>query len=164
MTIRYVPFKLDAFQQVMDGIGFKQVEIEGTKEYVFERQVESKFKEPRNGVTITLYPFYVRIYSTVDKRTNETREKDSDAIRVQLCSIKTGRLIAGTNRKVLRTKSAFENTVLNARELFKYCANNICTSCNAGVMVKRKGANGPFMGCSCFVDGTCKHTQEIKEC
>lgn len=164
MTTRYVPFTLGQFTEVMDGIGFATIDIEGTEEYVFERQVERRIKngegpEAKPDMRCT-YPFSVRILSTVDKRTNETREKDSDAIRLLLVSQKTNRPIK-IERRVFRTKSAFPNTIERARELFKFCVNNLCARCKQGVMVRRKGRQGEFYGCSAYPE--CKHTKEASD-
>lgn len=150
MATRYVAFKLEAFNNLMESIGFKPVDIEGTEEYTYERQIESK-----SGIKL---PFNVRVYSTVDKRTNVTRDKDSDAIRLLLINTETGKPVR-LERRVFRTKSAFTNTIERARELFKYAFNNSCPACKKGVMVERKSKQGPFKGCTNYPN--CRYTKEV---
>ena len=131
MASRYCEIRFSDFSGLMAEMGFRQVQIEGTLEYVFERP----FSDPR---------FDVRIYSSIDVRTNSTRECGADAIRVSLYDTLLGRYsYKGT---VHRTANAKINTRERARDAWRWARDNRC-QCGA-MMAERKGSMGKFLGCT----------------
>lgn len=156
MNERYVGFTISQFSDLMKACGFERNDQADCFEAIFERKVTLKSGKE--------YPCKVRIYSTVDIRTGETRDNGKDAIRLQLIN-DAGEYMVGAESRVYRTKNAFDNTLARARELFKVVVNNQCKVCannnRFGVMVERSGKNGPFKSCSNFRANNCKNTEEI---
>jgi len=164
MAQRYVPISREEFTAVMTKAGFTEVRLQGCLEAVFERQV---VREPRVGCGCTApaggelpkhYPYKVRIYSTIDLRDDASRDCGTDAIRVQLVDMETGKPLA-VERKVLRTKSALPNTLERARDLWRWVLDpkHYCPQCKH-LLVEREGKFGTFLGCSRYP--TCKGTRQ----
>lgn len=94
------------------------------------------------------YPYYVKVYTSVDLRTGTTRDCGADAIRVCLMDKVTGWAVKSAEKRVYRTKSAMENMVDRVRELFKFVfESQKCPKCGA-IMVERQSSKGSFMACS----------------
>ena len=151
MGSRYVPISREQFTAQMDKAGFCSVAVPDCLEMVFERQIVWH---------TTPLPYAVRVYSTIDVRTDDSRDCGADAIRVVLIERSTtvlGKVIAA-QRKVLRTKSALENTLERARELWRYALNrdHYCGRCQA-LLVERESKHGKFFGCSHYPE--CKFTK-----
>lgn len=155
MTSRYVPInKQDMDDLLIEQMGFQIVNIAGTYEYVYERQVETKagFK----------HPYSVRVYSSVDMHSGWTRENGTDAIRLVLWDMNHDEPIHAAEKRVYRTKGAKNNLRERARDLFREVMdpNHHCPCCNAH-MVVRKGRNGNFLGCVEFRHTGCKGTRRV---
>lgn len=188
MGDRYVAFNLEAFTALMTDMGFARVTSDKERELqtfeaVFERQVEAKAKDQNLTLPVIVhdehsflqFPFKVRIWSSIDKRSGVTRDSGEDAIRIDLVSLETlchhgclstedglheycnpkchtGHPVKAVTAKCLRTVNAFETVRKTCREMFKFVANNTCPACHTGVMVKRKTKDGSreFRGCSRF--------------
>ena len=141
----YVIVTRDRFEAEMDDMGFAHINIPGTLEMVFERDIPNS-------------DFAVRIYSSIDPRHGVSREVGTDAIRVLLFNKVKDRSLK-IEKRVNRTGS--EDKVLarvrnRARDVWAWHTNNKC-SCG-GVMVQRKSASGSFLGCSNYP--TCKKTKQ----
>ena len=114
-------------------------------ERVCERQVVTKSGKE--------FPYWIVCYSTVDRRTNVTRDVAKDAIRFVLLS-ESGRPITRAEKRVYRTKGAMENIVERARELYRFVGKSeTCPKCNALMderEVKKEGPNKgkKFLGCT----------------
>lgn len=146
---RYRPFDYATFAGWMQEIGFAEINLPRTWEYCWERPVTCRLSNGR---------YAVRIFSSVSKVDNHSRESGGDAIRVLLMDTVRDRPVL--NYQVNRTAGAHENTVKRAREAYGYVsqdANHHCTC--GGLMVLRKGGKGPFWGCSSFPE--CKQTRPV---
>tara|TARA_B100000959_G_scaffold226168_1_gene240636 strand:+ start:430 stop:945 length:516 start_codon:yes stop_codon:yes gene_type:complete len=168
----YVGFSYEQAQKVLvDDMGFKCINnvdprSEGygirANEYVFERVVKhdnvDDFMRALKGDD---FRYSIRIFSSVDRNTKQTRDSGSDAIRVTLYDLKKDRPVK-VERRVNRTVNAFHNMRERARELWKYVADgtHVCPTCES-LLVKRtaKRTKKDFLGCSNYP--TCKHTQNI---
>ena len=158
MKSRYVEIKYDKMAQTLEDIGFSAVNVSGCVEYVWERQVEDTAGKE--------FPYTVRVYSSVDKRTNTTRDCGADAIRVVLMDLETGRAMklktgkGKAGQRIYRTKSALINLKARCREYFVKVIQDGCPECGA-VMAERAGKFGNFLGCTKFP--ACKGTRKIED-
>lgn len=147
MTSRYVEIKHDEMAEVLESIGFSNVDVKGCVEFVWERQVEDTAGNE--------FPYAVRVYSSVDKRTYITRDCGADAIRVVLMDLDTGRALklksgkGKAGQRIYRTKNALPTLKERCREYFIKVIRDGCPKCGA-VMAERSGKNGNFMGCTKF--------------
>jgi hypothetical protein len=107
------------------------------------------------------FRYAIRIYSSVDRRTNTTRNSGQDAIRVTLFDLFKERPVK-VEKRVNRTQNALVNMRARAREMWQYVSNkkNVCPSCQS-LLVKRtaKRTRKQFLGCSSYPE--CKHTQDL---
>ena len=148
MKTRYTEITYSQFQSVMDGMGFKEIVVEGTHERIW-------------SFVLVGTSYEIRILSSVSTFTGVTRNNGKDAIRVMLWNTKTSKPVM--SERVYRTVSALVNTKLKAREIYKHFRDNKC-SCG-GVLVERV-SNAPsnkghkFMGCSNYP--TCTFTVNPK--
>lgn len=102
----------------------------------------------------------ILIWSSIDRRSGESREKGSDAIRTVLHldgygpiggRKRTHRI--GTWRKNLKKK-----IVSLAEETEDFV--NKCPECDTGYLVEREGQYGNFLGCTNYPN--CDHTEQIE--
>ena len=87
----FVTLTKDQFEDILPN-NYEEVDVKGCKEFVY--QIDTKNENVN-----------VRIYSTVDKRSGQTRDKGADAIRIVYWSIRTDRPI-GKSKKILRVEGA----------------------------------------------------------
>ena len=164
---KYVEIGLDEFRNVIETeMGFKCVNggNDGgmAKEYIYERIVQHNNEDDfMSALRGDKFRYSIRIFSSIDKRTNVTRDTGQDAIRVTLYDMEKGRPVR-VEKRVHRTKNALINMRQRAREMWQYVADkkNTCPKCKS-LLVKRtaKRTKKNFMGCSKFPE--CKHTQNI---
>lgn len=134
-------------ENLLSGRGFQEIGLDGTKERVFGKRVDGE-GEP---------PLTLRVYTTVDKRTGNLRDKGSDAIRVALFTLgEDGEpKMIGAEKSVYRVqnwKANLKDRLEDAKETL------IGLRCKDGhFMVLRDGSNGKFWGCSEYP--RCSHTK-----
>lgn len=131
-----------------------EVELPGVKEIVFERDVITA-----SGVE---YPYKIRIYSSIDKRTGELRKSGSDAVRIQLVD-KPSNVVLNYSKRVNRVgdpKDFMNRIVERARDMFRAIFKNEVPGlpvkrCTCGApkvlrKVKKEGENKnrPFLTCA----------------
>jgi replicative superfamily II helicase len=87
----FIVLTKDQFEDILPN-SYEEIDVKGCKEYVY--QVDTKNEN-----------INVRIYSTVDKGTNQTRDKGTDAIRIVYWAVRTDRPI-GKGKKILRVEGA----------------------------------------------------------
>ena len=136
----YTEITYQEFQRVMTDQGFQINTFDLSGEYVFDRYVEYK------GAS-----FIVRVYSSVDKRYNKTRNVGTDAIRVVILNA-AGYMMRG-NKRVNRVETWKEN--LQKRLDNWIGVADLCPQCGMPLQNK-KGRWGNFIGCSAFP--TCGYT------
>lgn len=149
---RYVPISYVDFKEVMNSIGADEVYIDDCWEYVWDRPVITN-----SG---TVYPYNIRIYSSIDIGTDMSRSKGTDAIRIALYDNRLERCVGGMSRRVFRTQNALTNVRHRTRALFSQVIdpNYQCHCCGAP-MVVRNGRSGSFKGCTRFP--VCRGTREL---
>lgn len=118
---------------------------DNTKEYVYEIQ--------------TAYPeIVIKIYSTIDVRSNVSRTIGTDAIRT--VALYKNKQLFYKATKTLRLKTWQDNLEAKLREIMdKIITVPICPVCGT-MMIQRKGRNGLFWGCINYP--TCTKTFNIR--
>lgn len=102
----------------------------------------------------------MRIYSSVDKRDNKSREKDSDAIRLVV-------LEKDSERPVMKEKrtNRIKTWPKNLKKKIRNVSNrkdelNICDECGSIMVIRKNKKEGTkFLGCSSYPD--CKNTKSL---
>ena len=117
--------------------GFHPVELPNCKEFVYERET---------GRVLGDYPVVVRVYSSVDTRTHQSRANGKDAIRVVL--MWQDRPLKGAKR-VHRIATWAKNLIQRIESVEDTRMIYICKDCEIP-MVEKKGKFGRFMGCRNF--------------
>lgn len=146
----YVEFTLDDFETFLDDRPeeWKKVDDSHTMEHVFECHGFTT----SNGVVL-------RIYSTVDVRTNKVRSKGSDAIRLVAWNKHLNQPLGG-KKKTLRIKTWRKNLGGKIDDMMENPDNytHQCPECNT-IMVVREGKYGEFLGCSRYPK--CDETKQL---
>lgn len=157
MASRYVAITHTAMAAQLEGIGFFPLNLSGCVEFVWQRNVESKSGKH--------FPYAVRVYSSVDKRTGMTRDCGADAIRVVLMDLESGRALklksgkGKAGQRIYRTKNALPTLVERCREYFGKVIHDGCPKCGS-VMAERAGKNGNFLGCTKYP--ACNGTKKLE--
>lgn len=123
----------------------------------FERVYELKDDLTDNGLSL-------RIYSTIDKRTEDNRDKGTDAIRTVIVSrTEDGDdIVVGGRTKTLRIETWEKNLKKKIVDIYREtqdyiepCPEDYCS----GYLVEREGKYGEFLGCTKYP--SCDHTEQI---
>ena len=159
----YNPIPYTALATRLKEIGAEVVPygvIVGTEEIVFDIPVRSKSGK--------IYPFIVRIYSSIEHGSFFTRDCGDDAIRVYLIAEhnKYNQVkVLRRSKKVLRTgetDAIIGRIVDRARDMFKIAIDPYykCPKCHDGLMkVREERKTGKkFRGCSNYPG--CRHTDQ----
>lgn len=103
----------------------------------------------------------LRLYSTIDERTDKARSKGSDAIRLVIWDKNIGKPLAGKT-KTLRIKTWRKNLAKKIEKLVSEWRDilNECPACG-DYMVLREGQYGKFYGCRNYP--TCEETVEADD-
>ena len=157
MASRYREITHTEMSAHLEGIGFFPLNLSGCVEFVWQRTVETKGGKK--------FPYAVRVYSSVDKRTGMTRDCGADAIRVVLMDLETGRALklrsgkGKAGQRIYRTKNALPTLTERCREYFTKVIKDGCPKCGA-VMAEREGKNGKFYGCTKYP--ACNGTKPVE--
>ena len=100
---------------------------------------------------------YIRIYSSVDKRSNTSRDIAKDAIRVLLCVHSSNGVVHINNGKVYRVDNWRENLRIKIDSLSKMIVNR-CKICG-NYMCLKNGKYGEFYGCINYPN--CTYTESV---
>jgi len=142
----YTPISKDEMDTLLIEMqDFEKVDVNNCMEIVYERDT---------GKTLSGHPLRLRVYSSVDIRTEYSRPNGKDAIRVVL--MWKDRFVCGTKR-VHRIETWAKN-LLNRIETIEDTDTYICIDCEIPMVVK-KGKFGRFYGCTNFP--RCKHSFDI---
>lgn len=133
MAAQYVTITKNDIDSVLTTRGFTHTPLDKSLEYIYDKKVS------QDGACYT-----VRIFTSVDVRTNTSRDKGSDAIRI---------IVLNDRNKVIS-----KETRVNRSEGWQYRLNaridswsntlNMCPQCQKGMLVRRKGKWGSFYGCT----------------
>lgn len=169
MGSTYVPFTQDQFEMLMFHMGFAPLDnattpgLETTRELVYQRRIETRPDAPL--IRQRKSDYALRIYSTIEA--GRSRDVGTDAIRLVTVALSSGRTVAGRfEKRIHRTKGAFEKVRERAHDIFKYVLDprHICPQCKQGLLVprKKKGVKDApvFYGCSNFPE--CKYSRDME--
>lgn len=142
-------FTKDRFEEVLDETEYDWVAktYDWTKEWVYEAESEGG-------------SFIMRIYSSVDRRTNKSRDKDTDAIRLVVLHAESEWPVM-REKRTNRIKTWPKNLKKKIRNIKDHRDQlNICDSCGSIMLIRENKENGnKFWGCSNYPD--CKNTESI---
>lgn len=151
----YVRITREEFEDFLsEHYGWENLSVSG--EYAkFNRELVYQIKGIGNE------DLQLRVYSSVDKRTDKARDKGSDAIRTIIWSLELDRPIGGRTR-THRIHTWRKNLKKKIDSLLDEWEDNVhrCGECG-NWMVKREGEYGEFLGCSAYPD--CDNTRHIDD-
>lgn len=100
-------------------------------------------------------------FTTIDERSDKSRKKGADAIRLVAWFDRAGGGPIGGRKKTLRIKTWKKNLSEKTESLMDQGkdAGQICKRCSS-IMVRREGEYGEFLGCINFPD--CDVTERIE--
>lgn len=142
-------FTKQRFEEVLEETSYdwKAKKYDWTKEWIYEAESASG-------------RFIMRIYSSVDRRTDKSRKKDSDAIRLVV-------LEADSERPVMKEKrtNRIKTWPKNLKKKIAHISNrkdelNFCDNCSSVMVIRENKDNGNrFLGCSAYPD--CRYTESL---
>lgn len=134
----------------VDDISWEIDEKAPGMEYVYETH---DFMPEQNGIVL-------RVYSTIDKRTDKARGSGEDAIR-QVVFNRHALKPMGGRKKTLRIRTYCKNLRDKIRSIFDEYEEyvNRCSQCGQW-MVIREGQYGEFYGCTGYPE--CDNTENIE--
>lgn len=146
---RYINITRSEFEDALADVGdFERVDYDWTQEHVYEMTIRNVF--------------ILRVYSSVDKRSDDTRSCGADAIRVVLLYDKPGE-DAGVEplAKQPHTKR-MPNWVANLTPKVESLMSNVpanihgCSECGSMMVIRTNGSTGEdFYSCL-----NCSHTED----
>jgi len=145
MSTKYVPITKDQIEaSLCDEMGFSPVESH-TTEMVYERPVITTSGKK--------YPYRIRVYSSILKRTGISSEKRKGAIEVILIDEATQLPPVESETRIHRTKNAMDNLRNRCRSAFRrVLETEKCPKCGAMLVQRESKKTGkPYMVCSRFI-------------
>lgn len=109
--------------------------------------------------------FIMRVYSSVDKRSNESREKDSDAIRLVVLDDDSGRPVMKEKRtnRIKTWKKNLKKKISNISD--RKDELNFCDKCGRVMLILENDDGDKFLGCSGWApdeqDRKCSNTEPL---
>lgn len=146
----FTQFTKEEFEDALDKTGcfFNIVNYDWANEYIYENESS----EGR---------FSIRVYSSIDKRTDKARDKGSDAIRVTVIDNESERPVM-KNKRVNRIETWPKNLqkridkVRNSKGELTWC-----DECDSLMVVRRNSKNGDkFFGCTSWPE--CNSTKPME--
>ena len=103
--------------------------------------------------------FLCRVYSSIDKRTNESRDKDSDSIKIAVLHTKTQQPVFSEKRT--NRIETWEKNLLNKLNNVKTKQSDVdvCSECGSIMVIRESSSGDRFKGCTGYPD--CKNTKSI---
>lgn len=142
MPPRYTEITLHEMTEVLEVNGFEFYNDPQAGEYVFQKYIDYGDKQ-----------YTLKLYTSISRYNNTSREVGSDAIRLVVCS--GGKHFA--EGRINRTQNWITNLkkrISTWSELFK-----VCPQCKDGILKERAGKYGLFYGCSTYPK--CGYTEKI---
>jgi hypothetical protein len=151
-VVTFREFDLEQFENVVGKLGYKQVNVAKTKEYVFQAK---PFEDKR---------FVVRIYSSIHKDTGVTRGKGKDAIRIiMFYKGEESAFVVTRFKRLHRTKNWSFNLSNRLKNIeYVFVSKDSCPRCGGGMLL-RLGKYGHFYGCANFITSKCYGSMRITD-
>ena len=132
MPPKYTVITLREIKTMLETMGFEYYNDPNATEYVFQKYLD------RSGKLYTL-----KLYTSVSKYTDDSRDVGTDAIRLIVCS--NGKYFGeGRTNRTQNWKTNLITRIMQWDNLFK-----ICPQCN-NPLKERTGKFGVFYGCSTY--------------
>ena len=140
MAARYYPIRSDEIDQFLTSLGFVPLHLHGVLELVYGKIVR-----------IAEHRLSLRCYTAINP-TGESREKGTDAIRLQLfMRIENDIVPFGKPQKCLRVSSWRDNLRKAIERATDPTALRTCPACgNPMVIRKNKSTGDEFWGCTMY--------------
>jgi hypothetical protein len=149
---QYTRITKNEFEQFLNSLEYDfDVINHPSGEYVY------KYSNPIDG-----HPqVSVRVFSTIDKRTGVSRDKDSDAIRTVIFDSNVDANIGG-HTKTLRIQTWSKNLEKKIAKVIENASRMVdeCEGCKNGWLVEREGQYGKFLGCTNYP--RCEKTEQME--
>jgi len=135
MAAQFVTITKEQMHSVLTACGFTHTPNPKSLEYMYDKSVEF------NGI-----PYILRVFTSVDTRTNKSRSIGADAIRTVVLT-QAGKVVSKEKRV---NRSEGWAIRLNARIDTWNQDLHTCPQCQKGMLVLRKGKFGQFYGCTTY--------------
>lgn len=147
MSGTYTVITESEMDDVLLDSGFEAVDLSGVNEKVYHFEFDTK-----SGDTLAL-----RVYSSIDLRTGDSRGCGNDAIRVTVMWEDDGGewQAVGSSKRVNRI-GTWKKNLENRLNTWSTMLEGRCDDCGAPLK-KRNGEYGEFLGCARYPD--CTHTE-----
>lgn len=148
-----------------DVVGDRWEEVGGAKftevrNFVGERVYKIPIRQDSINGDIDIEYIEIRVFSTIDKKTNKSRQKGEDSIKTVLWDPDIDGPVAGKTR-THRIKTWRKNLKKKIEDLHNIGEHTVvCEQCG-GWLVKREGKYGEFLGCTNYPE--CQNTQQIDD-
>lgn len=155
---KYVTITAEEFEEAIDELPYAFMLAADDDSARFTG--ENVYKAPIDSI-LAPDDLEIRIYSSIDKQTLESRDKGTDAIRTVVYSTEFNRVVGGAKR-THRTPGWDRRVREKVEELMDRWNEAIrtCDECGA-YMVKRDGQYGEFFGCLNYPE--CQYTRQIED-
>lgn len=144
----YTRITRDEFESALEktGLGFTRHDYNWTFEWVYEATTEND-------------TFTCRVYSSIDKRTNESRDKDSDSIKIIVLYTETEEPVF-KEKRTNRIETWEKNLLKKLNKLKdKHGDIDICNECGSVMVIRESSSGDKFKGCTGYPD--CKNTKSV---
>lgn len=146
MPPRYTNITLQEMKNILEALGFEYVDMRSINDYVTTEYVFQKYLDKGNK------QYTLRIYTSVSKYTDDSRDVGTDAIRLVIYT--DGKHIAeGRTNRTQNWKKNLVERITKWNEMFK-----LCPQCG-NVLKERVGKFGMFMGCTSYPQ--CGYTERV---
>jgi len=145
----YTRITKSEFEEALEetSLDFKEVNYNWTGELVYEATSQKGM-------------FTMRIYSSLDKRTGEARDKGSDAIRLVVLHTESERPVV-TEKRTNRIKTWKKNLKKKINNVAQNSGNiETCDNCGSVMVIREnKDSGNKFYGCTGYPE--CKNTKSL---
>ena len=145
----YTTINKQEFKQALaeTSLDFKEVNYDWSGELIYEAKSD-------DGV------FTLRVYSSLDKRTGEAREKGADAIRTVVLHTESGRPVLKEKRtnRIQTWEKNLKKKISNMAS--RQSDIEICSQCGNPMVIRTNKSGDKFYGCSQYPE--CTYTKSIK--
>jgi len=144
----YTGINKQEFEQALaeTSLEFKEVNYDWSGELIYEATSDDEV-------------FTLRVYSSLDKRTGEAREKGSDAIRTVVLHTETGRPVLKEKRtnRIKTWKKNLKKKIENITR--RHTDVEMCSKCGEPMVIRTSQDDKEFLGCSAYPE--CKNTKSL---
>jgi len=145
---KFYRYTREEFEEALAQTNYKwnRVDYDFAGEYAYEH-------ESKDG------NFLMRIWSSIDKSTDQARDKDKDAIRLAVLWTETMEPVLSEKRtnRIGTWKKNLLKKINNIQERQKEL--QICSECSSVMVIRESDSGNQFYGCSGYPE--CKNTESV---